>query len=150
LQLTESGSLLPHEYVHSWNGKYRRPAGLAVRDAQEPLRTGLLWVYEGLTRYLGDILLTTRSGVRTAEETREYVAFIAASLDQARPGRRWRPLVDTAVGLPVFDAAPTAWSAWRRVHDYYDESGLIWLEADTVMRRESGGARSLDDFCRAF
>jgi predicted metalloprotease with PDZ domain len=142
--------LLPHEYVHSWNGKYRRPAGLATADPQAPLRTGLLWVYEGLTRYLGDVLLATRSGIRTPEQSREDLAFVAATQDRNRPGRQWRPLADTAVALPAFDAAPDAWLAYRRGPDYYDESMLIWLEADTLLRRQSGQARSLDDFCRAF
>ena len=144
------GILLPHEYVHSWNGKYRRPAGLATADPLAPLRTELLWVYEGLTRYLGDVLLTTRSGIRTPEQTRDYLAWVAATQDRNRPGRQWRPLVDTAAAIPAFDAAPTAWTAYRRGRDYYDEAMLIWLEADTVLRQRSGNARSLDDFCRAF
>lgn len=145
------GFLLPHEYVHSWNGKYRRPAGLAVRDPNEPLRTDLLWIYEGLTRYLGDFLLTTRSGVRSVENSREYAAWVAAYQDHNRPGRRWRPLADTAVAAQVLSGAPAAWTPWRRsLLDYYDESLLIWLEADTLLRAKSGGARSLDDFCRAF
>jgi predicted metalloprotease with PDZ domain len=144
------GNLLPHEYVHSWNGKYRRPAGLATADPQAPLRTALLWVYEGLTRYLGDVLLTTRSGIRTPEQTREYLAWVAAVQDRARPGRQWRPLEDTAVALPAFGDAPPAWMNYRRGNDYYDEGMLVWLEADTLLRRQSGQARSLDDFCRAF
>ncbi len=144
------GVLLPHEYVHSWNGKYRRPAGLATADPLAPLRTDLLWVYEGLTRYLGDVLLTTRSGIRTPEQTREYLAWVAATQDRNRPGRQWRPLADTATAIPAFDAAPIAWQAYRRGRDYYDESMLVWLEADTVLRRQGGQARSLDDFCRAF
>jgi predicted metalloprotease with PDZ domain len=144
------GNLLPHEYVHSWNGKYRRPAGMATADPLAPLRTELLWVYEGLTRYLGDLLLTTRSGIRTPEQSREYLAWVAATQDRNRPGRQWRPLVDTAAAVPAFDGAPPAWTAWRRGRDYYDETMLIWLEADTVLRQRSGQARSLDDFCRAF
>jgi predicted metalloprotease with PDZ domain len=144
------GTLLPHEYVHSWNGKYRRPAGLATADPLAPLRTELLWVYEGLTRYLGDVLLTARSGIRTPAQVRDHLAFLAATLDRNRPGRQWRPLVDTAVAIPAFDAAPAAWTSYRRTRDYYDESMLIWLEADTLLRRRSGNARSLDDFCRAF
>jgi predicted metalloprotease with PDZ domain len=142
--------LLPHEYVHSWNGKYRRPAGLATADPLAPLRTELLWVYEGLTRYLGDVLLTTRSGIRTPAQSRDYLAFVAATQDRNRPGRQWRPLVDTAAAIPTFDAAPAAWTAYRRGRDYYDEAMLIWLEADTLLRQRSGNARSLDDFCRAF
>ncbi len=144
------GTLLPHEYVHSWNGKYRRPAGLATRDPQEALRTELLWVYEGLTRYLGDFLLTTRSGIRSVEQTHELTAWIAANQDHNRPGRRWRPLVDTAESVTMLSGVPAAWASYRRALDYYDESMLIWLEADTVLRQKSGGARSLDDFCRAF
>jgi predicted metalloprotease with PDZ domain len=144
------GMLLPHEYVHSWNGKYRRPAGLATADPLAPLRTELLWVYEGLTRYLGDVLLTTRSGIRTPEKSREYLAWVAATQDRNRPGRQWRPLVDTAAAIPAFDAAPAAWTSYRRGRDYYDEAMLIWLEADALLRQRSGNARSLDDFCRAF
>jgi predicted metalloprotease with PDZ domain len=144
------GTLLPHEYVHSWNGKYRRPAGLATRDPNQPLATELLWVYEGLTRYLGDLLLTTRSGIRTVAEAREYAAYIAANQDRNRPGRSWRPLADTAVSVQSLSGAPTAWTTYRRALDYYDESMLIWLEADTTLREKSGGTRSLDDFCRAF
>ncbi|HEX3554547.1 MAG TPA: M61 family peptidase [Thermoanaerobaculia bacterium] len=144
------GTLLPHEYVHSWNGKYRRPAGLATKDSQEALRTDLLWVYEGLTRYLGDFLLTTRSGIRTVAQSREYAAWVAANQDHNRPGRRWRPLADTAASAQFLGGAPAAWTAYRRALDYYDESLLIWLEADTILREKSGGKKSLDDFCHAF
>jgi predicted metalloprotease with PDZ domain len=144
------GTLLPHEYVHSWNGKYRRPEGLAVKDSQEALRTDLLWVYEGLTRYLGDFLLTTRSGIRSVEQSREYAAWVAANADHNRPGRSWRPLADTAVAAQFLSGAPQPWTAYRRALDYYDESLLIWLEADTILREKSGGRISLDDFCQAF
>jgi predicted metalloprotease with PDZ domain len=149
-ELVRQGSLLPHEYVQSWNGKYRRPAGLAVRDSQQPLDTSLLWVYEGLTRYLGDLLLTSRSGIRTPEMSREYLAWVGANQDHNRPGRSWRPLADTAVSAQILSGLPNAWTAYRRPLDYYDESGLIWLEADTIVRQKSGGKRSLDDFCRLF
>ncbi|MEO6194520.1 MAG: M61 family peptidase [Thermoanaerobaculia bacterium] len=149
-QLMRQGNLLPHEYIHSWNGKYRRPAGLATRDPQEALRTELLWTYEGLTRYLGDILLTTRSGIRSVEQTREYLAWVAANQDRNRPGRRWRPLADTAESVQILSGLPAAWTTARRTLDYYDESGLIWLEADTILRQKSKGTKSLDDFCRAF
>lgn len=148
--LVRQGTLLPHEYIHSWNGKYRRPAGLATSDPNKDLRTELLWVYEGLTRYLGDFLLTTRSGIRSQEESREYAAWVAANQDANRPGRRWRPLADTAVSAPFLSGAPSGWTAWRRALDYYDESLLLWLEADTLLRTKSGGAKSLDDFCHAF
>ncbi len=149
-ELVRQGTLLPHEYIHSWNGKYRRPAGLATRDPQQTLDTELLWVYEGLTRYLGDFLLTSRSGIRTPEMTRDYIAWVAANADHNRPGRNWRPLADTAVSAQILSGLPTPWTAYRRTLDYYDESGLIWLEADTILRQRSGGKRSLDDFCHAF
>jgi predicted metalloprotease with PDZ domain len=149
-ELVRWATLLPHEYVHAWNGKVRRPAGLAVHDWQEPLRTDLLWVYEGLTRYLGDFILTGRSGLWTADQSREYIAYLAANQDRNRPGRSWRPLVDTAVSVPILGGLPQPWTAYRRALDYYDESSLIWLEADTVLRQKSGGTKSLDDFCRAF
>jgi predicted metalloprotease with PDZ domain len=145
-----SATLLAHEYVHSWNGKYRRPAGLAVRDAQEPLQTELLWVYEGLTRYLGDLVLSSRTGIWTPEQSHEFIAYVAANQDHNRPGRSWRPLVDTAVAVQSLGSLPPGWTAYRRTLDYYDESMLIWLEADTILREKSGGKRSLDDFCRAF
>ncbi|HEX2715293.1 MAG TPA: hypothetical protein VHM88_24195, partial [Candidatus Acidoferrales bacterium] len=141
-------SLLPHEYVHSWNGKYRRPAGLATADFQQPMRGELLWVYEGLTQYLGT-LLAARSGLWTPEDYRENLAGVAAYLDQ-EPGRTWRPLMDTTVAAQILYGARSEWTGWRRGVDFYDESELIWLEADATIRRESGGQRSLDDFCRRF
>jgi predicted metalloprotease with PDZ domain len=144
------GTMLPHEYVHSWNGKFRRPEGLATADPLAPLRGELLWVYEGLTRYLGDWLLTSRSGLRDPAASREYFAWLAANQDLNRPGRQWRPLADTAVAVQLLSGAPHAWASYRRALDYYDESALIWLEADALLRERSGGTRSLDDFCRAF
>jgi predicted metalloprotease with PDZ domain len=146
LQKTRVG-LLPHEYVHSWNGKYRRPADLATSDYQKPMRSGLLWVYEGLTNYLGAVL-TARSGLLTLEQSREDLARVAAYLDH-RPGREWRPLVDTAVAAQLLYGARHDWASWRREVDYYDEGTLIWLEADTLIRQHTGN-RSLDDFCKKF
>jgi predicted metalloprotease with PDZ domain len=143
-------STLSHEFVHSWNGKYRRPAGLATPDYQQPMLGELLWVYEGMTRYLGNFVLTSRSGLFTPDYTREYVAFVAANLDRNRTGRNWRPLSDTAVAVQTLNDAPFAWTAYRRTLDYYDESLLIWLDADTTIRQKTGGAKSLDDFVRAF
>jgi predicted metalloprotease with PDZ domain len=140
--------LLPHEMTHSWNGKYRRPAGLATPTYQEPMKGGLLWVYEGLTEYLGQIL-TARSGLLSAEQYREALALTAASMD-LQGGRAWRPLSDTAVAAQLLYNARADWAAWRRGTDFYPESELLWLEADTIIRRETKGARSLDDFCRAF
>jgi predicted metalloprotease with PDZ domain len=142
--------ILPHEYVHSWNGKHRRPRGLATPDYEQPMDGGLLWVYEGLTRYLGDVVLATRAGIRPAAATRDYLAWMASQLQDSRPGRRWRPLVDTATAVQLGVDAPGAGSSMRRPLDYYEEGALIWLEADARLRELSGGGRSLDDFCRAF
>ncbi len=140
--------VLPHEYVHSWNGKYRRPAGLATPDFQEPMKGELLWVYEGLTEYLGN-LLAARSGLWTPERFREELAQIAASYDY-RPGRAWRPLLDTTVAAQLLYSSPREWGSYRRGVDFYDEGWLLWLEVDTLIRSETHGARSLDDFCRRF
>jgi len=140
--------LLAHEYTHSWNGKYRRPAGLATPDYQTAMKGDLLWVYEGLTQYYGQVL-SARAGFWTPERFRESLAATAAYLDN-RPGRTWRDLQDTAVSAQLLYGVPPAGSSWRRGVDYYDESTLIWLEADTIIRRESKSKKSLDDFCRKF
>jgi predicted metalloprotease with PDZ domain len=140
--------LLPHEYVHSWNGKYRRPADLTTPDYEKPMQTDLLWVYEGLTSYLGD-LLTARSGIRTPEEARDQLASIAADLDH-RSGRVWRNLQDTADGVPDMQGAPRQWDSWRRPLDYYDEDVLNWLWVDTIIRQQTQGKKSIDDFCHLF
>ncbi|HEX8161942.1 MAG TPA: hypothetical protein VF538_08725 [Pyrinomonadaceae bacterium] len=141
-------SVLPHEFVHSWNGKFRRPAGLATRDFQEPMRGELLWVYEGLTEYLGDVL-TARSGLWTPEQYRDNLARVAADLDH-RPGRAWRPLIDTTVAAQLLYNASAQWASYRRGVDFYDEGELIWLDADTLIRQQTGGRKSLDDFCKLF
>jgi len=146
-RILEAG-LLSHEYVHSWNGKYRRPADLATPDYQKPMQDDLLWVYEGLTSYLGD-LLAARSGIRTPEEARENVARLAARLDHV-PGRTWRNLQDTADGVPAMQGAPGQWESWRRTVDYYDEDVLNWLWVDTIIRQQTHGAKSMDDFCHLF
>ncbi len=140
--------LLAHEFTHSWNGKYRRPAGLVTTDYQTPLKGDLLWVYEGLTQYYG-VMLSARAGFWTPEKLREYLAATAAYLND-RPGRTWRDLQDTAISAQLLYNAPAAGSSWRRGVDFYDESTLIWLEADTIIRRESNGRKSLDTFCRKF
>lgn len=140
--------LLAHEFTHSWNGKYRRPIGLVSSDYQTPLKGDLLWVYEGLTQYLG-VMLAARSGFWTPEQLREYLATTAAYLNDW-PGRTWRDLQDTAISSQILYGASGAGAARRRSIDYYDESTLIWLEADTIIRRESRGKKSLDDFCRKF
>ncbi len=139
--------LLPHEFAHSWNGKYRRPRGLATPDYQQPMRGDLLWVYEGLTDYLGWVL-AGRSGLASLDVERAELARSVAKMDI--PGRTWRPLIDTAVGAQLEAADGLGNSTLRRGTDYYDEGRLIWLEADVIIRRETGGARSLDDFCQRF
>ncbi len=141
-------SLLSHEYGHSWNGKYRRPAGLLSPDFSTPMQTELLWVYEGLTEYLGYVL-TVRAGGWKPEEFREALAHAAANLE-SQVGRTWRPLIDTAVQAQVLFGAPSAWWSLRRGVDFYGESIFIWLEADAIIRDESGGKRSLDDFLAKF
>ncbi len=140
--------LLSHEFVHSWNGKYRRPADLATPDYEKPMQTDMLWVYEGLTQYLGEIL-TGRMGERTPEEFRDALAHTAADLDHT-PGRAWRNLQDTADGVPAMQDAPRQWESWRRSLDYYEEDELNWLWADTIIRQQTHGQKSLDDFCRIF
>ncbi len=140
--------LLPHEYVHSWNGKYRRPADLATPDYQQPMQDDLLWVYEGLTNYLGTVL-TARSGLLTAAEQRDDLALTAAALDHI-PGRTWRNLQDTADAAPQLYFSPQAWHSWRRGVDFYDEDTLNWLWVDVIIRQQSKGKKSIDDFCHLF
>ncbi|HET7435548.1 MAG TPA: M61 family peptidase [Thermoanaerobaculia bacterium] len=142
------GGLLSHEYVHSWNGKFRRPAGLLSADYMTPMQGEMLWVYEGLTQYLGEVL-AARSGLWTPEYYRESVARIAATFDQ-QPGRTWRPLADTAVAAQLLYAAPEAWSSLRRSTDFYDESVLLWLEVDSIIRAKTNGKATLDDFVKRF
>lgn len=143
-----AGALLPHEMTHSWNGKYRRPAGLATSDYQKPMEGDLLWVYEGLTQYLGDIL-AARSGLWTRNQFLDETAETAAALDNT-PGRSWRPLQDTADAAQLLYGAAPEFESWRRSVDYYPEGFLIWLEADTVIRQQTNGQKSLNDFCRIF
>ena len=143
-----SAGLLPHEYVHSWNGKYRRPYDLATPDYQQPMQDDLLWVYEGLTNYLG-FVLTARSGLLTAEQDRDDLAVTAAQLDHL-PGRKWRNLQDTADAAPELYFAPQSWYSWRRGTDFYSEDTLNWLWVDVIIRQQSKGKKSIDDFCHLF
>jgi predicted metalloprotease with PDZ domain len=146
---TYYADLLSHEFFHSWNGKYRRPVGLATPDFQQPMKGDLLWVYEGLTQYYGEVL-SARSGIETDADYREWLAWTAAYLDNW-PGRMWRPLEDTAVSAQLLYMVPgEAWRSWRRWVDFYDESWLMWLDADVTIRQLTHGQKSLDDFCRAF
>ena len=148
-QLVQLGaSLLPHEFTHSWNGKYRRPAGLATDDYQKPMDGELLWVYEGLTNYLGEVL-SFRDGGRKLSDFPDLLAETAATLD-ATPGRLTRSLDDTAVAAQLLYEAPRTFEAERRGTDFYSEGTLLWLEADTIIRQRSDGLRSLDDFAHRF
>lgn len=140
--------LLPHEFVHSWNGKYRRPAGLVIPDYSEPMKTDLLWVYEGLTEYLGEVL-SPRSGLWTPEDFLGALARNAAALDR-EAGRTWRPLEDTAVAAQVLYDSRNDYEDFRRGTDFYEEGTLIWLDVDVTIRTLSKGRRTLDDFCKAF
>jgi predicted metalloprotease with PDZ domain len=142
------GSLLPHEYTHSWNGKFMRPAELWQPDFENPEHARMLWVYEGLTVYLGDVL-TVRSGLWSPDTWRETVACRAAEMAH-RTGREWRPLIDTTIGAQLVYGSPLAWSNWRRETDFYREGELLWLAVDMKIRTLSGDRRSLDDFARQF
>jgi len=140
--------LLGHEYTHSWNGKFRRPADLWTANFNVPMRDDLLWVYEGMTQYWGNVL-TARAGMRTAEQTRDYLAGVAADFALSR-GRDWRPLVDTTNQPILSERRPVSWVSYQRPEDYYLEGMLIWLDADTKIRELTGDKKSLDDFCRKF
>jgi predicted metalloprotease with PDZ domain len=147
-----SADLLSHEFVHSWNGKFRRPSGLISGSHDggydTPMQGDLLWVYEGLTEYLGEIL-APRSTLWTPDDYRDRLAQTAASLDN-KFGRTWRPLEDTAVAAQLLYDAGSDYSDYRRSVDYYPEGTLIWLEADVTIRQLSKGKKSLDDFCHTF
>jgi predicted metalloprotease with PDZ domain len=148
--LTQQNSIgvVAHEYVHSWNGKYRRPAGLATPDFQQPMNGELLWVYEGLTQYLGYVL-AERSGMWSESYYKDRLAQVAAFLD-TQPGRQWRPLVDTTTAAQLLYFAPGQWTAYRRSTDFYDEGWLIWLDVDTAIREMTHGQKSIEDFCHLF
>jgi predicted metalloprotease with PDZ domain len=146
-QLTSAG-LLSHEFTHSWNGKYRRPAGLYQADFATPEQGALLWVYEGMTTYLGN-MLAARTGLESQAQYRDLLAISAADLDY-KPGRDWRPTEDTAVSSSILRGGDPAWSNWRRGQDYYQEGELVWLDADTLIRKTTNNQKSLDDFQRIF
>jgi len=143
-----SADLLPHEFTHSWNGKYRRPAGLATGNYEDPMIGNLLWVYEGLTDYLGNVL-AARSKIETAAQYRDYLASDAATMDY-RPGRTWRDLQDTATAAQTLYETPDAWDNWRRSVDYYPEGDLVWLDVDTTIRKLTHDKKSLNDFLARF
>ncbi|QWT18493.1 hypothetical protein KPL74_12140 [Bacillus sp. NP157] len=143
-----AGTLLPHEYIHSWNGKFRRPADLWTPTFTEPMQDDLLWVYEGLTDYYAGVL-TARSGIWTTDQWRDSLASIAADMG-ARTGRRWRSLQDTADGIPLSSRGASGWVNMRRSSDYYPEGQMLWLDVDTKIRDLSGGKHTLDEFAKAF
>jgi predicted metalloprotease with PDZ domain len=143
------GLLLPHEFAHSWNGKFRRPADIATPDFEKPMQDELLWGYEGLTDFVGP-LLAARSGLITPAQYHEFLANTAAMLGPGRPGRTWRPLLDTATAVAGFGYGAHGWTNWRRSVDYYDEGDLMWLEVATIIHRETHGQKSIDDFCHLF
>ena len=143
-----SATLFPHEFAHSWNGKFRRPADMIMADYQAPQQTRLLWVYEGLTNYFG-WLLAARSGLMTSEESREYLAMTASRMSNVK-ARGWRPLDDTAAAASTLFDATRSWRSARRAVDFYDEGTLLWLEVDVLIRTQTKGEKSLDDFCKAF
>ena len=143
-----NADLLPHEFTHSWNGKYRRPIGLATPDYATPQKGALLWVYEGMTQYWGDVL-AARSAFWTPESYREALAWSAARLD-VKPGRTWRNLEDTAIAGQILRGGHASWANWRRGQDYYPEGELVWLDADTTIRQLTHDKKSLNDFCVKF
>ena len=143
-----NADLLPHEFTHSWNGKYRRPIGLATPDYSTPQQGDLLWVYEGMTEYWGQVL-SARTGLWTPESYRQQLAWEAANLDM-KPGRTWRNLEDTAISSSILREVSMYWSGWRRGQDYYREGALLWLDADTTIRRLTNDKKSLNDFCVKF
>jgi predicted metalloprotease with PDZ domain len=147
-QEVSTAPMLPHEFTHSWNGKYRRPEGLYQPDFATPQKGALLWVYEGMTEYLSYVL-AARSGLLTPEQFKDSIADIAAQMDN-QPGRDWRSTEDTAVAASILRDQNPAWSNWRRGQDYYREGGLLWLDVDTLIRKRTDNKKSLDDFLRIF
>ncbi|WP_271299749.1 M61 family metallopeptidase [Sphingomonas sp. CV7422] len=141
-------NLLPHEFTHSWDGKFRRGADLWTPDYRTPMRGSLLWVYEGQTQFWGYVL-QARSGLVSKQDTLDAYAGIAGNYDLA-PARRWRDLVDTTNDPVISARKPKGWTSWQRSEDYYNEGLLVWMEVDAMLRQQSGGTKSIDDFARAF
>lgn len=140
--------LLPHEYAHSWNGKFRRPADLWTPNYNVPMRDSLLWLYEGQTQYWGYVL-AARAGLWTKQQALDAIASTAAAFDH-RIGRTWKSLQDTTNDPITISRRPQPWSSWQRGEDYYSEGLLLWLDVDTVLRERTNDRRSLDDFAKAF
>ena len=142
-------NLLPHEFTHSWDGKFRRPAGLWTPDYRLPMQNEGLWVYEGQTQFWGYVL-GARSGMLSKQDTLDAIAMTAATYSTGTPGRQWRPLVDTTNDPIIAGRQPMPWRSWERSEDYYSEGQLIWMDVDRIIRQQSGGKRSIDDFAKAF
>lgn len=140
--------LLPHEFTHSWNGKFRRAADIWTPNLNVPMRDSLMWVYEGQTQYWGYVL-SARAGFLTKQQTLDAIAATAATYDNRR-GRDWRPVQDTTNDPIIAQRRPLSWLSWQRSEDYYSEGQLVWLDADTLIREKTGGKKSLDDFAKAF
>jgi predicted metalloprotease with PDZ domain len=145
---TDDRDLLPHEYTHSWIGKFRRPADLWTPSYSVPMRDELLWAYEGSDQYWGQVL-TARSGLWDRQQALDSLALIAATYEY-RVGRQWRSVTDTGSDPIIASRRPTPWTSWSRSEDYYSEGLLVWLDADTLIRQRTGNRRSLDDFARRF
>jgi len=143
-----SRNLLPHEFTHSWNGKFRRGADLWTPDFRTPMRDSLLWVYEGQTQFWGYVL-QARSGLVDKQSTLDMYAAILGVYDLA-PARQWRPLIDTTNDPIISARQPKGWTSWQRSEDYYNEGLMVWMEVDAMLRQRSGGTKSIDDFARAF
>ena len=141
-------NLLPHEFTHSWDGKFRRGADLWTPDFRTPMRGSLLWVYEGQTQFWGYVL-QARSGLVSKQDTLDQYAAIMALYD-SQPGRQWRALIDTTNDPVISARRPKGWTSWQRSEDYYNEGLLVWMDVDSLLREKSGGAKSIDDFARAF
>ncbi len=141
-------NLLPHEFVHSWNGKFRRGADMWTPDFKTPMRGSLLWVYEGQTQFWGHVL-EARSGLTSKQDKLDALAGIAAALDN-RPAREWRSLDDTTNDPVISARRPKGWTSYQRSEDYYNEGLLIWTEADAIIRQGTNGAKGMDDFAKAF
>jgi len=142
-------NLLPHEYSHSWDGKFRRPADLWTPDYRTPMQDSLLWVYEGQDQFWGYVL-GARSGMLSKQDTLDAIASTAAAYSLGTPGRVWRPLIDTTNDPIIARRSPAPWRSWQRSEDYYSEGELMWIDVDRIIRQQSGGRRSIDDFAKAF
>ena len=141
--------LLAHEFVHSWNGKYRRGADLWTPNFNVPMQDSLLWVDEGQTQYWGNVL-AARSGMRPLPASRDALALVAATYADNRAGLQWRGIQDTTNDPIVVGRAARAYLNYQMSEDYYRGGQMIWLEADALIRARSGGRKSLDDFAHAF